>query len=115
MLYTIDFCISTILTNTDFKKFVSASNFYVLHFFPINYRMFQICSNSLQIFPQQQDALKPQCEIAICSSTRLAASGSVNKYTHENEHILYILIALTIVSNDAAESMPWLFQSVNII
>jgi len=25
------------------------------------------------------------------------------------------LIALTIVSNDAAESMPWLFQSVNII
>lgn len=28
---------------------------------------------------------------------------------------LYILTALTIVSNDAAESMPWLFQSVNII
>lgn len=28
---------------------------------------------------------------------------------------LYILIALTIVSTDAAESMPWLFQSVNII
>jgi len=28
---------------------------------------------------------------------------------------LYILIAFTIVSNDAAESMPWLFQSVNII
>lgn len=28
---------------------------------------------------------------------------------------LYILTALTIVSNDAAESMPWLFESVNII
>lgn len=28
---------------------------------------------------------------------------------------LYILTALTIVSNDAAESMPWLYESVNII